>query len=35
MISLINTKKSVDFPCICEKSKKKHKKGAKMNKKQL
>ena len=35
LISLIGTKKSVDFPCICDKSKKKHKKGAKMNKKQL
>ena len=30
-----NTKKNVDFPSIYEKSKKKHKKGAKMNKKQL
>ena len=35
LISLKDTKKHVDFPYICEKSKKKHKKGAKMNKKQL
>ena len=35
LISLMNTKKSVDFPDICENSQKKHKKGAKMNKKQL
>ena len=39
LISLINTKKNVDFPSIYGKSKKKHKKwlkkGAKMNKKQL
>ena len=35
LISLIYTKKNVDFPNIYEKSKKKHKKGAKMNKKQL
>ena len=35
LISLIYTKKNVDFPNICEKSKKKHKEGAKMNKKQL
>ena len=35
LISLKYTKISVDFPTICGKSKKKHKKGAKMNKKQL
>ena len=35
LISLKNTKKSVDFTHICEKSKKSRKKGAKMNKKQL
>ena len=35
LISLKTTKKSVDFIGICENSKKKHKKGAKMNKKQL
>ena len=35
LISFKNTKKNVDFPSIYEKSKKKHKKGAKMNKKQL
>jgi len=35
LISLRYTKKIVDFPCICEKSTKKHRKGAKMNKKQL
>ena len=35
LISFVNTKKSVDFLGICEKSKKRHKKGAKMNKKQL
>ena len=35
LISLEHTKKNVDFPSIYEKSKKKHKKGAKMNKKQL
>ena len=34
LISLFNTKKSVDLIDICEKSKK-YKKGAKMNKKQL
>ena len=34
LISLLYTKKSVDFTGICEKSKK-YKKGAKMNKKQL
>ena len=31
----MDTKKSVDFPRICDKSKKNHKKEAKMNKKQL
>ena len=35
LISLKYTKKNIDFPYICEKSKKKHRKGAKMNKKQL
>ena len=35
LISLLDTKKSVDFKGICEKSKKKAQKGAKMNKKQL
>jgi DNA-binding protein HU-beta len=35
LISLIATKKNVDFPCIYGKSRKKHKKEAKMNKKQL
>jgi len=35
LISEITTKKTVDFPSICVKSRKKHKKGAKMNKKQL
>ena len=35
LISLIGTKKNVDFLYVCEKSKKKHNKGAKMNKKQL
>ena len=35
LISLINTKKYVDFPSIYAKSKKTYKKGAKMNKKQL
>ena len=35
LIFLLYTKKNVDFPRICEKSKKSHKKGAKMNKKQL
>ena len=35
LISLRSTKKNVDFPSIYEKSKKRHKKGAKMNKKQL
>jgi DNA-binding protein HU-beta len=35
LISLISTKKNVDFPYIYEKKKKKHKKEAKMNKKQL
>ena len=35
LISYNNTKKNVDFISIYEKSKKKHRKGAKMNKKQL
>ena len=35
LISLKTTKKNVDFIGICENSTKKHKKGAKMNKKQL
>ena len=35
LISLKYTKKNIDFTCIYEKSKKKHIKGAKMNKKQL
>jgi|TARA_B100000959_G_scaffold201808_1_gene211208 DNA-binding protein HU-beta len=35
LISLISTKKNVDFPYIYDKSTKKHKKEAKMNKKQL
>ena len=35
LISFKNTKKSVDFPSICEKSKKKAQKEAEMNKKQL
>jgi DNA-binding protein HU-beta len=35
LISYIATKKTVDFPVIFDKGKKKHKKGAKMNKKQL
>ncbi len=35
LISSKNTKINVDFPSIYAKSKKKHKKGAKMNKKQL
>ena len=35
LISLKYTKKNIDFPGIYGKSKKKYKKGAKMNKKQL
>ena len=35
MISYKNTKKNVDFHCIYDRTKKKDKKGAKMNKKQL
>ena len=35
LISLVSAKKNVDFLDIYEKSKKRHKKGAKMNKKQL
>ena len=35
LISYTDTKKTVDFLSICEKSKKIHRKGAKMNKKQL
>ena len=35
LISFIDTKKNVDLLNICAKSKKEHKKGAKMNKKQL
>ena len=35
LISLRCTKKNIDFPSIYVKSKKKHIKGAKMNKKQL
>jgi DNA-binding protein HU-beta len=35
LISIKNAKKIVDFPSIYEKSKKKHKNEAKMNKKQL
>jgi len=35
LISYKDTKKNVDFPHIYERSKKRHKNGAKMNKKQL